>query len=136
MINSNYRKTKILKIKEVIFANYYGQKIAMFPKDRRKFLSQEVNTNIDCYLTVKSLSKISEKDTIEVAKIFGYNDKMTKDELLKYGKIELSKLLCGNQKKFSRINWCIQYLKSKGYAFDFMNYTVKDLIELGIFKLI
>lgn len=136
MIKTNYKKTKTLKIKEIIFASYYGQKIAMFPDDRRKHLSHEVNTNIECFLVVKSLSKITEKDTIEVAKIFGWNHDMENDSLLKYGIIELSKLLNGKQTNFAKINWCIQYLKSKGYAFDYMNYTVKDLVELGIYKLI
>lgn len=135
-METKYKKSKILKIKEIIFASYHEQKIAMFPDDRRKYLTNEVNTNIDCYLTVKSLSKIAEKDIIKVAEIFGWNNKIPKNEILKHGKTELSKLLCGKQTNFNKINWCVQYLKSKGYAFDYMEYTVKDLVELGIFKLI
>ena len=85
-------------------------------------------------LLLTSLEKISDKDSVEIAKLYGneqlYHDSV--DNLVKQGKHIINCFLNGT----ARLDGiCYQYLQSKGYAMPYQNYSVYDLVELNIIKL-
>ncbi len=88
---------------------------------------------------LKSLDLISDEDAIGLA------DLMSEFQLSGYSnehKINWIKKFIQNEpikdysRKFSFSIEVYQFLQSKGYALPFMNYSVTDLIEAGIYELI
>ena len=118
-------KEKVITIiKEKYFALYYGQKIAMFYDSNRKYLSQNVNTNIDCYLLLKPIEQISDDD----AKIIGYDSAKMCKKILNVSPMNQSELDLIRQLGYATN--CTTIVNKKAIAL-----SVNDLIKLGIIKL-
>jgi len=79
-------------------------------------------------LLLKPLSSISDIDAIEVAKL---NDTVAQ---VWNGKVLLKDF--GDRKGRGLNVGVIDFLRSKGYALPYLNYSVEDLINEGIFKLV
>ena len=90
----------------------------------------------DFFLQLKPLSKITNEDAVKIAQIFG----MTED--LEFIGIILCTTMFDNSEKESETVLynsnakAVDYLRSKGYALPFMEYSVEDLVELGWVRLV
>jgi hypothetical protein len=129
-------------IKAKIFSQYYNQ---MYESDGHEYcLTGERLDNILCgergRLLLKSISFISDGDAIEVAKMFGYKETDTLPLfVLKQKGRSISERFIDKQyasiNGFTYIIQIYQYLQSKGYALPYLDYSVEDLVELGVYKL-
>jgi len=91
-------------------------------------------------LELTSLEQISDNDAIEVAKMFGYKETETLPLfVLKQKGRSISERFIDKQyasiNGFTYIIKIYQYLQSKGYALPYGDYSVEDLVELGVIKL-
>lgn len=119
------------------FAQYWGQEIQIekrFDGDDLYMSTplQGINQNSSVekrYLELKPLSSISEEDAIEAAKILNTNTEYGFD-LEDY----LSDYEWNNIAPLEALN-VYDYLRSKGYAVPYLNYSVEDLIKLGWIRL-
>ena len=86
------------------------------------------------YLTLKSLTEISDKDALKIAKIFHYNKGKHR---VKEGKSILESLIRDAVfiASYHRVGASFDYLRSKGYALPFMDLSVEKMIEYGWIKL-
>lgn len=117
-------KTISPEIKKQIFAQYLFFQRSIFDTELGKHKS---------IIELNPISNISSEDGIEVTKIV-------------YGTVtpEQQIIITGGIKDFFEQGWNIslknmakvlQYLQSKGYALPYMDYSVEDLVELGVYKL-
>jgi hypothetical protein len=148
---TQYEKSKVIKstndsepeiTEEVITqirANYLGSDFAMILNDGSyKTEKLTIGTlplfNRKDYLILNSLSKIVDKDAIEIAKFYGneqlYVDNF--DNLISHGKHIINCFLRGTARLDGT---CYQYLTSKGYAMPYQNYSIEDLIKLNVYKI-
>ena len=135
-------KTITKEIKVKIITQYYGQKV-MYVGGIGLVEIGYGGWNLrhpDFYLQLKSLKDISDDDAIEVAKIFGYKETDTLPLfVLKQKGRSISERFIDKQyasiNGFTYIIQIYQYLQSKGYALPYGDYSVEDLVELGIIKL-
>lgn len=92
----------------------------------------------DLFLELKSLSKLTDDDAIEYFDILWHENhkSKSKDFKIEYGKDWANSITA---ERFglipSNVLNGIDYLRSKGYAIPFMNYSVNDLIELSWVRL-
>jgi len=107
-------------------------------------------------VVLKSLQNISDEDAIEVAKYLNWGRDIIKRRLsgdiredqniddlrqtyIRVGKesvmIFLGKLVPSVITSPLECANCFNFLQSKGYALPYMDYSVEDLVELGIYKL-
>ena len=90
----------------------------------------------DFFLELKPLSKITDEDLINVANIgFNFNQKVT------HFKVETKAVygyyIMPSESKYVRLDVPhIDYLRSKGYALPFMEYSIDELVELGWVRLV
>ncbi len=123
------------------------------------FLKEGYSVN-DCTLLIKPISKISDEDAIEVGKIeLGADVLLIRKEkthlndncIIVFGE-GTGEVNIGESWEKSYYDNCqdkydgheihdlnirvYQYLQSKGYALPYMEYSVDDLVELGVYKLI
>jgi hypothetical protein len=136
------------QIREKIFANYYGQKV-LFNGTETVLVDKTWNwMHPSFHLSLNPISKITDEDAIEMAKMFGNvkgeiqinrMDLNNKDcyyvaqvftHVPKYTSFSIPKEIDGD----FRVSW-YQHLQSKGYALPYMDYSINDLVELGIYKL-
>lgn len=148
----------LAEIKAKIFAQYLFQNMECEVKtgehwQQRSFLDEIKNGQIivtgksfpysraisfnECRMLVKPLSAITDEDAIEVAKMchsFSHKD----DHVLKHEGHDLIKNYLYRQSNIHGIDWykIFQYLQSRRYALPYLNYTVEQLVEAGIYKLI
>lgn len=131
-----------LNLKTLFFAQYWGQKVAKYPKSV-SVLKWPVDDAISCgvenrHLELIPLSKISDNHAIEYFDILWHESHKSKSKEFKieYGKEWANNLL---SERFglipSNILNGIDYLRSKGYALPFMQYSVADLVNLGWIEL-
>lgn len=102
-------------------------------------------------VVLKSLQNISDEDAIEMAEIFGGvnspNVDLNRPNDLQNEDIHFSVQVFVRQPKF--MSYCApkywsdgygvkayQWLASKGYALPYMDFSVEELVELGVYKLI
>ena len=135
-------KTITPEIKACIAALYYGQKIMQTtikhdPNNLSGLMWVEPiafkEEGSQYFLNVTPLQNITDEDAIEVAKIWG-DDGQSKIA----NKVIASRILDENYKAYFPFSTCFKiadYLRSRGYALPYMNYSVSDLVELGVFKL-
>ena len=123
-----------IDVKCRFFAQYWGQKVA---KETNYPNSPTINTSTalilneleNYHLELKPLSKITEEDAFEVASIISnsIHDSKSK-ELVSYYKEDILKdpeVLC--HASYTTVD----YVRSRGYALPFMEYSLEDLISLG-----
>lgn len=128
------------KRKRRFFAQYFG--IRVFQNELNKqyncpnysYPSSIFNKEINEFLQLKPLSKITDEDAVGVANIISttIHDSVSK-ELVFYYKEDILKdpeVLCFASYK------TVDYMQSKGYALPFMEYSVDDLVSLGWVRLI
>ncbi len=91
-------------------------------------IAERVNWNPEWIkMHLNPLSSITEHDVMEVAKI-------------QHGTLETWKMVkidLNTPENLLPMCWgAYQYLQSKGYALPYLNYSVEDLVEAGIYELI
>ncbi len=99
-------------------------------------------------LLLKDLRSITDEDAINISKMFGcvmaVIKKRNNDYILMTDdsyeiQISYNGYICVRKNK-ALYNMCTlmahQYLQSKGYALPYMKYSVKELVEVGIYKII
>ena len=84
----------------------------------------------DFFIQLKPLSKLSDKDAIEVSKIWG-----SKVESKILGNIISIRIGTKGESEVRNSIGVIDFLRSKGYALPFMEYSVDDLISFGWMRL-
>jgi hypothetical protein len=123
------------EIKAKIFAMYYNQ---MYESDGYEYcLTGERLDNVLCgeisKLILKPLSMISDEDAIEVTKIVYGTATPTQLILIKEGIKDFFEQKWNiGLKEMAKV---LQYLQSKGYALPYGDYSVEDLVGLGVIKL-
>ena len=154
-------KTIATKVKEKIFQLNIGNEV-IFNEKIKGFLYgykptvhmglivlEDIDNNtpiyknwemLDTKILLTPLSKISDEDA-KMCVSFLYPNKQIKDININDGGITLKwkgtySYLSGIIYFNHLININVyQYLQSKGYALPYMDYSVEDLVELGIYKL-
>jgi len=88
-------------------------------------------------IELKPLSKISDEDVIEVAKIFRWNHYSDESKVFQV-KTFLSQYLDYHNTNISPNEYfqLCDYLRSKGYALPWMGLSVEEMVEAGWIKLI
>lgn len=149
-------------VKAKIFAQYIGQRFLtpaiVEPSDLFK-VTYETCSKIQeedflfsgIQIVLKSLQNISDEDAIEMAEIFGGVNSpsvnLNRPTDLQNEDIHFSVQVFVKESKFMSYStpkyWsdgygvkAYQWLASKGYALPYMDYSVEDLVELGVYKLI
>ncbi len=134
-------KTITPEIIERIFALYWGQDIAIREgndsPDTTNFVLSEAADFYkyaeDYKLQVSPLSAITDEDKIKVAII---NYKLKSDNEIKLSLCIGNRIIEAALPFLDRLPLAIaQYLYSKGYALPYGDYTVEDLVELGVYEL-
>lgn len=138
------------EIKEKIIASYYGElclaKLNNLPAKQQLIIDADLICTegkkhfLDIEILVKSLYNVSDEDIIELCAINGILpiDFTFKEEaVVVIGKRWIENFINGIYPKSqpSTIH-AYQFLKSKGYALPYLDYSVEDLVELGIYKII
>lgn len=138
---------KITKeVKAKIFSLYYGQSVLRWHQwidstpnsfvDMRTPMRLELSVGNGWYILLKPLSEISDEDAIQVSEIL-YGS-VTRATSIRNTKIIIDCICDGfidDEYKMSDFIHIIQLLQSKGYALPYFDYSVNDLVELGVYKL-
>lgn len=148
-------KVITLDVKSKIFAQYFGSEY-IYKNEFGSFkgtIEFGHNTkshieNKNSRILLKKLINISDEDAIEIAKmqVYRYGEEKNFERTTMYEhhtvfmgeKAEdyVKSLLINSiyHDEFSLNIW--QYLMSKGYALPYLDYSVEELVELGVYKLI
>ena len=140
------------------FAQYFEQIVA---KETKCPNSPTINTTTvfltnrlsDYFLELKSLSNYTKEDSLEVEKIWRASDERVEAyfinsypntlhddrevvgrSLIKYW-LEKDELNFQNRIDYRTIQHITDYLRSKGYALPFMEYSVENLVSFGWVRL-
>ena len=121
--NTEMQQSCIAAVKSRFFAQYWGQDVCQTKGGRYK-------VDEDCfplwgksYLELKPLSKITDEDAKEIQRITGANH-LPKQPLI-YACLQKSDAIP-----------VIDFLRSKGYAVPFIEYSVDDLVSFGWVQLL
>jgi hypothetical protein len=117
-------------VKSRFFAQYWGTK-TLYVGGVGKVEVGNGGWNLkhpDFFLQLKPISKITDEDAEKLMQLEAFIDGFLSDDFLNY-LIELKKGYCN---KFEAID----YLRSKGYAVPFMEYSVEDLVSFGWVQLV
>lgn len=94
--------------------------------------------HINFYLELKPLSNISDEDAIEYFNILWYADNLDSPQEFKkeFGRNYANSLLSNKFRLIpANVVHGIDFLRSKGYAIPFMEYSVEELVKLGWIQL-
>jgi len=121
-------------VKGRFFAQYFGQEVGLIPSypNGDEFIKAKVSVIKEVqYLQLKSLSKITDEDVEELLPLvsFQFSSKYTDFEI----KEEIKKSVLDTEMMPLNLT---DYLRSKGYALSFMEYSVDDLISFGWVQLL
>mgnify|MGYP001559140101 CR=1 FL=1 len=151
-MNNSDKKT-LNDIKRLFFAHYMNQEIAIDKAGFKANVYDAIKLNwLDNFkLELKSLSKITDEDAEELIKLKFKYDKGDVNDIISM-KLEKSfdkkgyalsleavvkhkkwadfveRIFISDEKVYS---FYIDYLRSKGYAVSFMEYTIEDLVNLN-----
>ena len=130
-----------MDVKSRFFAQYWGLIVA---KETKYPKSPTINTTTvllinelsNYHLELKPLSKITDEDAIVVSKIFGM-----KEDFEFIGKILCTTMFDNWDSESETVIFnsnakAVDYLRSKGYALPFMEYSVEDLVSFGWVRLV
>ena len=143
------------EIKTKIFANYIGEKLVVneiykdfecplvihnYSNDLKNGLDINQAIQYNTSIKLKSLSNITKEDMLQYFILDGFKNpnefNLEIDEDM-FGWTHISTHKGISHNKLSKISSiCFQYLQSKGYALPYLNYSIKDLVELGIYIII
>ena len=129
-------KTITNEIKAKYFALYYGQKVLYNGCDTVVVNGSYNWLHSSHILVLTPLEHISDDDAIEVAEIL--YESVTRDTSIKNGKRIADDIIegfIGDEFKASDYIRAIDYLRSKSYTLPYLDYSVNNLIELGLIKL-
>lgn len=132
--------TPTIEEKQEFFAQYFGQDVlVLYPNSctNKCYIELSYNRNIeDDYLELKDLKNITDEDATQVAKYRYENPKMMLyaeiGKIIIFNYINQSK----NKGEHELELFEIDFLRSKGYALPFRQYSVEQMIEFGWIKLI
>lgn len=120
--------------KSRFFAQYWGQYLMFMPNNTDKLKVIDWFRFDDCYLELIPLSEIKEEDIkficlniagVEETKYYKFESEERKDFILEIvSDFESTHIVI------------VDYLRSKGYAIPFMNFSVEDLVEMNWVKLL
>lgn len=138
-------------IKSAFFAQYWSQKVVAFLETVNDPLSVQVrheprsvinfsSLEKTC-LVLKSLGILSSNTAFEIHKIMGTinrNDYIEEEAYMTDAYSEGTTLVDNfhNGDSFALNHEAIDYLRSRGYALPYLNFSVKDLVSFGWVKLI
>jgi len=117
-------------VKSRFFAQYWGTK-TLYVGGVGKVEVGKGGWNLkhpDFFLQLKPISKITDEDAEHIMQTEAFIDGFLSDDFLEF-LIDLKKGRCN---KFE----VVDYLRSKGYALPFMEYSVDDLISFGWVQLL
>lgn len=117
-------------VKSRFFAQYWGTK-TLYVGGLGKVEVGNGGWNLkhpDFFLQLKPLSKITDKDAEHIMQLEAFIDGFLSDDFLEF-LIDLKK---GHCNKFE----VVDFLRSKGYAVPFMEYSIEDLISFGWVRLV
>lgn len=126
--------------KAKFFAQYYLQEVAVLewrqghnPEPIVEMLFQE---DID-HLLLTSLDQITDEHAIEFLRLLGFSIDDHPDMSLPVAKMEVNKLIYDDESVWDWYNSisAVDFLRSKGYALPWLNYSVEKQIENGWIKL-
>lgn len=130
------------EIRQRIFALYWGQAVLIYDTEHAPFFVSRISIDIEeSYLYLTPLHLITDEDAICITQIIfpEYQSPL--------GKVRAGKRFVKNaflSKSFEsmteiqdtqQILQITDLLRSRGYALPYLNYTVDDLVEDGVFKL-
>jgi len=130
MNNSDTKQAEQLNetaVKCRFFAQYWGQQVQRYENNNyKKVVNGFIETNLQDkdYLLLKPISKITDEDAISMYRGLERNYESANQFLEDYksiGFLEQSE---------------VDFLRSKGYAVPFMNYSVEDLVKMGWVQLV
>ena len=128
-INEN-KPLLVARVKSRFFAQYWGTK-TLYVGGVGKVEIGNGGWNLkhpDFFLQLKPISKITDKDAEHIMQLEGFIDGFLSDDFLNF----LNDLKKGHCNKFQ----VVDYLRSKGYALPFMDYSVDDLVSFGWVQLL
>lgn len=120
----------VASVKSRFFAQYWGTK-TLYVGGVGKVELGNGGWNLkhpDFFLQLKPLSKITDKDAEHIMELEGFIDGFLSDDFLNF----LNDLKKGHCNKFQ----VVDYLRSKGYALPFMEYSVDDLVSFRWVQLV
>ena len=117
------------------FVQYWGQNIGNYAGRNDCQINMNTINHLN-FITLKQLSEISNEDAIKIAEIFGIEE-----DYLFVGKFLCNGIFdnsadCEENTLFNSNVKAVDYLRSKGYAVPFMQYSVEDLISFGWVRLV
>jgi len=138
--NAELQQSCITAVKSRFFAQYYGQEILRWHQWIETTPNSKVDLSIPAieksgwFIKLKPLSKITDKDAELIAKIISSTiyDSITKEKV-SYVKKDIKKdpeVIC--YASFHTVDKCRQL----GYAVQYMEYSVEDLISFGWVQLL
>ena len=130
MNNSNTKQAEQLNetaVKCRFFAQYWGQQVQRYENNNyKKVVNGFIETNLQDkdYLLLKPISKITDEDAISMYRGLERNYESANQFLEDYKSIGFL------------VQSEVDFLRSKGYAVPFMNYSVEDLVKMGWVQLV
>lgn len=130
------------ELKAKFFSQYWGQEVLFYNWNEKMYPvgSNLSDDDIERYtIILKPLSSISDEDAIEVVRLSGINDDGYYDEFFKAikGQNRFATYFFNARPLFMHESIRIyQFLISKGYALEWMGYSVEEQIEAGWIRLI
>lgn len=126
-------------IKSIFFAQYWGQEVNHYRISKlsaRKI--ESVKGTTFGYLKLKPMSQISDEDALKAVDLLGKsNNSSEESRIFQFKKLFESPNFWVNQTNIPLVKMLkvFDFLRSKGYALPFMDYSVEQLIEMGWVKL-
>lgn len=127
-----------LKNKSTFFAQYWGQSNIISTLDQTKtFASHNLTSEYlkDYFLELKPLSSIKDEELVIIAKFYeptAHNVKLEDGQIL-------FDFVYGDQGASGAIEisdgYCLDWLRSNGFATEWMGLSVEDLVSFGWIKL-
>ena len=130
MNNSDTKQAEQLNetaVKCRFFAQYWGQQVQRYENNNyKKVVNGFIETNLQDkdYLLLKPISKITDEDAISMYRGLERNYESANQFLEDYKSIGFL------------VQSEVDFLRSKGYAVPFMNYSVEDLVKMGWVQLV
>ena len=130
MNNSDTKQAEQLNetaVKCSFFAQYWGQQVQRYENNNyKKVVNGFIETNLQDkdYLLLKPISKITDEDAISMYRGLERNYESANQFLEDYKSIGFL------------VQSEVDFLRSKGYAVPFMNYSVEDLVKMGWVQLV
>lgn len=132
-------KTITDNIKAKYFAlYYYRQVLGKYVNSDELAPIEIMNPCLVDYIELTKIEDISDDDAIEVFNIIGISNHLSNEsKAIQCKELFATNRFYNQQTNIPAIGYlrAFQYLQSKGYALPYLDYSVSDLVELGLIKL-